>query len=163
MKYLTLIWMEPNMKENSRDNFARYLNGTESFENLTPYVDEDRYPDEKTLMYIETFPVWGGYCKLMSCITHLWESMPTAMWETSAIYSKPLEEDFEAEVIALQYKFATGGWSGAEDVIYALKSNTLFWTQCWELSKRGGYFEFKVPNSLGAYNEELREKFTKEV
>jgi len=38
----------------------------------------------------------------------------------------------------------TGGWSGNEEVIGALQSNRLFWACCWDLSKRGGYFEFDL-------------------
>jgi len=39
---------------------------------------------------------------------------------------------------------ATGGWSGCEDVISALKANTIFWMTCWYMSKRGGYYEFEI-------------------
>ncbi len=36
----------------------------------------------------------------------------------------------------------TGGWSGNEDIINALKENTMFWWVYWETSKRGGHYWF---------------------
>lgn len=42
------------------------------------------------------------------------------------------------------YMMSTGGWSGCEDIIYALEINTMFWLTCWQESKRGGHYEFKI-------------------
>lgn len=39
---------------------------------------------------------------------------------------------------------ATGGWSGNEDIIGALK-NTFFWMRYWYSSVRGGGFTFLIP------------------
>ena len=36
----------------------------------------------------------------------------------------------------------TGGWSGNEDTIQALKANTLFWALCWRRHDVGGHFYF---------------------
>lgn len=40
------------------------------------------------------------------------------------------------------YTLATGGWSGCESAIGAMQSNQVFWAIHWQLSKRGGYYEF---------------------
>ncbi len=42
----------------------------------------------------------------------------------------------------------TGGWSGNEDVIEALRENFLFWSLCWLRSDRGGHFTFQVRKSV---------------
>lgn len=39
---------------------------------------------------------------------------------------------------------STGGWSGNEDIIGAMKDNWLFWATYWEKSKRGGHYCFKI-------------------
>lgn len=39
-------------------------------------------------------------------------------------------------------EFVTGGWSGNEDLIAALKENDLIWSLSWLASKRGGYHRF---------------------
>jgi hypothetical protein len=47
------------------------------------------------------------------------------------------------------YKFATGGWSGCEEVASALMSN-LFAAQFWESTHRGGLHVFEMPESTDA-------------
>lgn len=43
---------------------------------------------------------------------------------------------------------ATGGWSGCEDIISALRDNILFWETCWKQSTRGGLYKFTIPKFL---------------
>lgn len=38
----------------------------------------------------------------------------------------------------------TGGWSGNEDIIAALKQNVIFWMMCWRKSTVGGHFWFRI-------------------
>nr|WP_282580299.1 hypothetical protein [Nocardioides sp. InS609-2] len=45
---------------------------------------------------------------------------------------------------ARRVRLATGGWSGCEDAIGDLK-RTWFWFGWWESSRRGGAYEFVVP------------------
>ncbi len=39
----------------------------------------------------------------------------------------------------------TGGWSGNEDIINALRNNRLFFPIYWYKSERGGHYYFKIP------------------
>jgi len=39
-------------------------------------------------------------------------------------------------------KLVTGGWSGNESVISAMRANLVWWMLFWHLSKRGGSHEF---------------------
>lgn len=41
------------------------------------------------------------------------------------------------------WKFATGGWSGNEEIITAIEQNYFFMAVCWYLSKRGGLYWFE--------------------
>lgn len=45
------------------------------------------------------------------------------------------------------YRLATGGWSGNEDIVSALRSNMMFWVLCWESSRRGGLHIFTLPSN----------------
>lgn len=40
------------------------------------------------------------------------------------------------------YELITGGWSGNEDIIGAMRENYIFWSLWWERSERGGYHKF---------------------
>lgn len=42
------------------------------------------------------------------------------------------------------YDLSTGGWSGNESLIGALRENLLFWSLCWLEHRRGGHYRFAV-------------------
>jgi len=48
---------------------------------------------------------------------------------------------------------STGGWSGNEDIIDAMSENFICWTQCWQVHRRGGHYEFKLPVTAAAQKE----------
>ena len=41
--------------------------------------------------------------------------------------------------------FATGGWSGNESIIVAMRDNFVLWTLLWESSHRGGKYVLRLP------------------
>lgn len=41
---------------------------------------------------------------------------------------------------------ATGGWSGNEDILEAMQENFIFWSVCWQQTKRGGQYQFTLPD-----------------
>lgn len=55
------------------------------------------------------------------------------------------DRDYGWQEDGRRYAIATGGWSGNEELVAALKQNTMFWMLCWQMSRRGGYYEFEVP------------------
>ncbi len=86
--------------------------------------DQDGYPTEPEL----------ALCKSM-------QDFDVLMLHVMQIWHWP------ERVVADPYKWklSTGGWSGNEDIIDALKHNTMFWLFCWQLSQRGGYYVFQTP------------------
>lgn len=40
---------------------------------------------------------------------------------------------------------STGGWSGNEEIIGAMRKNYLLWGKTWYVHRTGGHFIFKVP------------------
>lgn len=48
---------------------------------------------------------------------------------------------------------STGGWSGNEDIMRALREN-FFWFVFWQKSIRGGHYWFEIPMSIIIKKEE---------
>ena len=44
----------------------------------------------------------------------------------------------------LKLELHTGGWSGNESIIEALKYNFMFWSMYWQKSTRGGHYYFTI-------------------
>ena len=44
-----------------------------------------------------------------------------------------------------EYHISTGGWSGNEDIIEAMRKNYILWRMCWVQSRRGGHYVFELP------------------
>lgn len=89
-----------------------------------PTLDSDGHPSDETLELIKTWP-HSNWPAMIEFIKKIW--MFDSIWE---------EEDL--------LKMATSGWSGNESIIQAMQENWMFWSFCWELSKRGGYYEFDL-------------------
>ena len=92
--------------------------------------DTNGYPTEETLEEIKNISpinkksIW----KLLDIVETHWH------WNNMFILDK------EKGCLELH----TGGWSGNEDIIYALKENYVFWGLCWYKSMCGGHYWFDL-------------------
>lgn len=96
-------------------------------------LDDNGYPEQELIDRIERWSVADDIFTLMNFVQPLFEE-----------YGR-CEYDSNRRV----WVVVTGGWSGCEDVIMSLQKNHLFWSLCWMLSKRGGYYEFKGNSPTG--------------
>jgi acid stress-induced BolA-like protein IbaG/YrbA len=87
------------------------------------------YPSEETLRSISSRPAFArGECRaVLADAEGLWS-------DYGAIR---LDGD--------RFTFVTGGWSGNDEIIDAMRSNQIFWHQCWESTHRGGKYVFELP------------------
>ena len=90
-------------------------------------TDIDGYPTDEALSIIENWSHKDHYLELMEFIADYFNSG----------YGRCEYRDIDNT-----WEVVTGGWSGNEEIISALKKNTMFWLTCWKISKRGGYYEF---------------------
>lgn len=98
---------------------------------IEPTFDENGYPTEETLQVITKWPQVDGYDALMNFVGKAWR------WP-DYISCTPMPGT------GFIYECHTGGWSGNEDIVAALKANMLFWLMCWQESRRGGHYKFEV-------------------
>lgn len=90
------------------------------------------YPTEEQLEYIKNFDlVKQGYFNLLDYIYNIWSYPDYYILGENAL------------------ELHTGGWSGNEDIVYALQENTLFWAMAWMKSERGGHYTFDLTRLPG--------------
>jgi hypothetical protein len=92
-------------------------------------LDYEGYPTEELLNYIATVRMDQSHEEILELAKSVW-CYPDYVWVDG--------EDTKV------YTFRTAGWSGNESLIHAMRENVLFWSFCWEESKRGGIHTFKV-------------------
>lgn len=87
------------------------------------------YPTEDELADLRDWPMQTpGECRaVLSATARLW-------------WPNPVDIDDNSEVTLV-----TGGWSGNEDLIVALRDNHVFWSLCWYSSNRAGVHVFRLP------------------
>jgi hypothetical protein len=93
--------------------------------------DDDGYPTDRFLNLIEEWHHTDGFYELMEY----------AMSGHTYPQFRDRSEQENGDII---WNVSTGGWSGNESIIDALNSNWLFWSMCWESSRRGGHHVFRI-------------------
>ena len=94
-----------------------------------PTFDSTGYPTEETFDKIKNW----NQCDPVGLFEYI-----KAAWYYPEYIREP-----EANVIEL----ITGGWSGNEELLQALKSN-FAWGLCWQMSQRGGLHRFEIPENF---------------
>ena len=94
-------------------------------------LDENNYPDEESLKQIKE---WDIISKGIQGLLDLIEE--NTNWADRQIYQTGKR--------VICYEYHTGGWSGNEDVIRALRENLSFFPLFWLKSTRGGHYYFKI-------------------
>ena len=95
----------------------------------TPTFDSNDYPTEETIGTIAMWPIADP---------DGWLDFIRAAWNHH--YGKMRYTPNFAE-------FATGGWSGNESIIVAMRENLVLWTLLWESSHRGGKYVLRLPET----------------
>lgn len=107
-------------------------------------LDEQGYPDEASLKAIKEWDILNqGLSGLLKLIEE------NTNWADRQINITGKK--------VIRFEYHTGGWSGNEDVIEALRQNLCFWAFFWQKSIRGGHFYFKIehPEWYGKLRQEL--------
>jgi hypothetical protein len=95
-----------------------------------PILGEEGYPSDVELQRIKTWDP-GDLIGLFAYIERRWAHK---QWRWHALDNL--------------FSISTGGWSGNEDLIFALQDNRAAWAITWRQSRRGGHFEFEIPQEM---------------
>lgn len=107
-------------------------------------MDSDNYPEETELQTIREWPL-KSRADFAALFTYVHERWAFDYWQ---------KEDATDDVVGrrvTRYEISTGGWSGNEDLLGAMRDNRIFWGCCWVQSRRGGHYIFELPVEL--FNE----------
>ena len=102
------------------------------------YLDNQGYPTDEFLDYLSDWEKFEDVFEIIELIETYWW-MPD--WGLTR--KKPYTERFTNQRV-FTYHMSTGGWSGNESLIYALKKNVLFWVY-WRNTRCGGHYTFRFP------------------
>jgi hypothetical protein len=94
--------------------------------------DEDGYPLEATLITIENWDCVGRKNRVA-----FMEYIQTVWWAADWGFHRPKSDQGF-------WRLSTGGWSGNEDIIRAMRMNYLFWSLCFVQERRGGHYTFDL-------------------
>ena len=97
-------------------------------------IDQDGYPTDQYLDWIKSYDITqeSAFDLLMDVLDNWWMS-----------YGVKIQRLYRGE---RKVHMSTGGWSGNEDMIQALRSNTLFWPFHFYNHRAGGHFTFIFRN-----------------
>lgn len=101
---------------------------------ILPALDNDGYPTESTINAIREWRIDTpkDARDLMGFVREAWK----------------YDDYFEVSSDDVNYRIHTGGWSGNEDLIDALRHNYIFWMFYWVSSRRGGHYEFEIRREI---------------
>ncbi len=98
--------------------------------------DQDGYPTGEELTRIQTWTPFMDYVGLMAFVKSIWWCADWGWHESPYI---------DGAETGTEYRISTGGWSGNEEIIRELKGKpTGFWSTCWQQTRRGGHYTFRV-------------------
>lgn len=111
-------------------------------------LDDEGYPTTETLNQITEFKCTTDLqvVELMDAVGKIWTF---GDWGWKKDFKNNSQTYANAESRGeTWYYVSTGGWSGNEEIIHALRSNEFFWVLWWYSSRVGGHYEFRIQHLI---------------
>jgi hypothetical protein len=115
------------------------------FEPSENFLSEDGYPSDEELESIRNWPIHTGrdLTAVLSYIGARW-NWGDSMW----VKLGRRRREWPGGPLHRRYEIHTGGWSGNEDLIYALRENTVAWMMTWKQTSVGGHYVLMVNEDM---------------
>jgi hypothetical protein len=104
---------------------------------------EDDYPTDAALKRIEQWP-YQDIAGCLDFVASIWH------WPDFGVSHELRDEEWRivrAKPGERYLRLATGGWSGNEEIVAAIKTNYMLRALAWRLTARGGLHIFQYPES----------------
>jgi hypothetical protein len=101
-------------------------------------LDDEGYPTEETLRLIREWSA-KDCTGLIDAVGAIWNFRS---WGWHA--NKQKRREYKGGPLSRTYHISTGGWSGNESLISAMRDNWMFWLLSWHSSRVGGHYVFRV-------------------
>lgn len=101
------------------------------------YLDTDGYPTDEALDKIRDWD-YNDVKGWLNFIKSIWWASEWGWTETTGVNLTFDEPQYE-------YHISTGGWSGNEEIIDAMRKNYILWNLAWYEHRRGGHYMFAIP------------------
>ena len=112
------------------------------------HLDNEGYPTEEVLDYIRNYDVTAQSVRpLIELIRSLWQFRDWGFEIEDHIDDFKSVDSVDSEPYYHKHKrlyISTGGWSGNESIIEALRQNKWFFCLYWVQERRGGHFVFEI-------------------
>ena len=100
-------------------------------------LDDDGYPTDDALKIIRIWH-WSDPKGWFSFINSIWH-MSSWGW-----HEGEYEHAYSKDGKGYRFSIATGGWSGNESIIQAMRDNIMMWHLNWVSSQRGRHYVFEL-------------------
>jgi hypothetical protein len=100
--------------------------------------ENDPYPTNTELRIIQRWNI------LKYTIPDLVEYVKAVWWYPERQFELRKGRDHLRRRACMKLELHTGGWSGNESVICALRRNYLFWSMFWRKTYAGGHYYFEI-------------------
>lgn len=101
-----------------------------------PSIGAPAFPADAELALIAQWKV-PPYEPLMAFVRERWVYL--TLWD-----EHEAQDELWPDRKVRRYAISTGGFSGNENLVNALRCNAAFWHACWVQSRRGGHYLFEV-------------------
>ena len=101
----------------------------------------NRYPSDDELAAIRSHDRYGydGYTEWLEYVRSIYNWPDRQVQGPTRITDDPHErQEYDS------WDISTGGWSGNEEIMQAMRENFICWSQTWYSHHRGGHYEFRV-------------------
>lgn len=100
-------------------------------------LGDDGYPTDDALQIIRIWH-WSDPKGWFSFIKSIWYMYSRGWHEGEA------EHEYKKDDKVWRLSISTGGWSGNESIIQAMRDNIMMWHLNWVSSRRGGHYVFEL-------------------